>query len=284
MQRVILFLSILLIACAIAGILLFMPKQKTAQSTIQTQNAQPTKISRTYVLAKTDIYAAVPISKEDIEFKTFEFDNEIPKQMDNFLSKDEFEQGIVYAANKQISAGEKISKSSIIDTESIEYSKLRLLPQNGNISFVFPLDERHYATLENVKPGAFVDIFFRYEIKNPKKDEGIAPKRRKDNEYRNYETANTTTLIPLFEKKRVLFKQKIKPEENQKGKEMQLEHNVGQIFIELSQNDAKKIYTIENLGNFFIFATQDGKSNVVSTEKILQKEFIKELRGGESAK
>lgn len=285
MQRTLLFLSVLLIICAIGGIFLFMPKAKPQTTPLQTQ-AKTTKVDKkefTYVVAKDDIYAAAIISKDNIKFDSIKYENELPADFKDVLSKDEFQTATTYAANRHILAGEKITKSMLIDTASPEYAKLKLAPANGLLSFMFELDERSWSALEAVKPGNFVDIFFRYETKNPKKDEGIAPKKRKDTEYRNYDTANITTLMPIFTKKRVLFKQHIKFDENSKDNKDKNENSFGQIFIEISQDDAKKIYAIENLGNFFIFPAQNDKLKVISTEKVLHKEFIKELRGGVNA-
>ncbi|BCX78555.1 hypothetical protein [Campylobacter sp. 19-13652] len=284
MQRILLFLSILLILCAVGGIFLFMPKAKPQTTPLnnQTQTKQIDKKEFIYVVAKDDIYAAAIISKDNTKFESLQYENELPTDFKDALSKDEFLSATTYAANRHIIANEKITKSMLLDTSSTEYAKLKLAPSNGLLSFMFELDERNWNALETVKPGGFVDIFFRYETKNPKKDEGIAPKKRKDTEYRNYDTANITTLMPVFTKKRVLFKQHIKSDELKDSKDKG-ESGFGQIFIEISQDNAKKIYAIENLGNFFIFPAQNEKLKVISTEKVLQKEFIKELRGGANA-
>lgn len=281
MQRTILILSVVLIVCALAGMALFAPKAsvKQAQQSVKVSKAADKK-SFTYLVAKEDIYAATPLGRDNVGFEELLYEDELPKQFKELFSKAEFENAKDYAALKNIEAGQKIAKNLVIDMSSPEYAKMRLAPENGLLSFAFGLDERQFGVVENVKPSGYVDVFFRYETKNAKKDEGIAPKKRKDSDYRNYETANTTTLMPLFLDKRVLFKQRVRSDEKDKNAK---EADVGQIFIELSQDEAKKIYAIENLGNFFIFPAQKGGEKVVSTQKVLQKEFIKELRGGSNA-
>lgn len=278
MQRGILFLSITLIVLAITGIVIFTPKAKPQAPVVAPVKVE--KKSLEYAVAADEIYAGSKINEQNINFSSIQYEGELNQGLKNLLSKSELLSHNNYAAIKNIKAGEKISKDMLIDINSPEYAKLKLSPTKGFLSFAFTLEQRQASLLEEIGTGDYVDVFFRYETKNPKKDDGIAPKRRKDGDYRNYETANTTTLMPLFINKKVLFKQHIKVDEKQTHSPK--EREVGQIFIQLSPDEAKRVYAIENLGNFFIFPAQE-QNKTISTEKVLQKEFIKELRGGSDA-
>lgn len=287
MQKIMLFLSIALILCAAVGIAVFMPEKPKPQVVTEAE-LEPKKIIKNILVANDEIEVAEPLNLTNTRVQTFEFDNEVPQSFVDLITKEEFDADSSLAAAKKIEANQHINKHDLVYIGSEEYSKLMLQPAQEHISFMFPLNERDYSILSQLKPSDYVDVFFRYETKNPKKDDGIAPKKRKDNEYNNYDSANITSLIPLFIHKKVLFNQKFIETDEVEGAQKEDSRTKGYIFVELSKDDAKKFFTLENLGNFFIFPSESKETvennRIISTENILQKEFIKELRGNKYGK
>lgn len=143
-------------------------------------------------------------------------------------------------------------------------------PRNGLLAFGFPLPAREFDIISGVKSGSSVDVYFRYE-KSSGKESGIIAKSEN---IASNESANLSKLVLIFANRRVLsvraFDADVKNPKAAKGA----------VQLEMSAEEIKKIYAIENLGHFYLFPASDAKSRAISTTDILPKDFIKELRGG----
>lgn len=279
-QKVMIILSSLIVLISLFGLTL----QGGGKSQKDEEAVVP-KRSYTIFSAAKDIVAGEVITPEDFKADTLQAeegkdwgDIVVDKSRDFILDS---------IAIKSISKDEKISYADFAQPGSIEYNKLRASPSKGFFSFGFVIDQREYAILQKLKPNERVDIYFRYETKNAIKRSGsVVPKKQG---YSSENNANSTNLLLMFSDKRVLFLEKnldlsSSHTTQEEAKDLDVRsHSKSKLYIELSQEEIKRIYATENLGYFFIFPTITSAQQALSTDNILTKDFVKELRGGADA-
>lgn len=236
----------------------------------------PKKVPYSFLVASRDLYSGEIINLSDITTETT-LEDEDKTYGDIIINqnKDFIADSILL---KNVKKGDLISHSDIARPSSVAYNNLKATPKKGLYSFGFQLSKREYSFLNKIKPNEFADIYFKYETKN-KKTIPVLPKKNLDQQYSSETNANSSNLILMFADKRVLFLEKTPTLAEEK-----VFHPIAEIHIELSDEDIKTIYAIENLGDFIIFPSNKNHKNIIATENILTKDFIKELRGGSDAK
>lgn len=296
MQRLILIFSIIMTIVSSIGVGLYLVKSPSAGAVQGGSNdkGQVTKshnkLSLKVLVANAEIKEGEQLQEHLFTPKTIEYYSDLPLTNDYVKSEDAKDLYSTYVAASNIKEGRKIEWSDITKAGESTSRDIKLRPKGDMLSFAFPLDMRQWAMLENVGPQELVDIFFKYELDTrgdgSGKSYGIVPKVGPRGS--GLGNVNTSQLIPLALRRKVLANQAVilEQESNQYDANQVDEHIKGYLYVELSQDDVKKIYTIENLGDMYIFPSskdadkKDSKeARTFTTENVLPKEFIKELRG-----
>lgn len=158
--------------------------------------------------------------------------------------------------------------------------------QSGKLSFQFPLYDREYRMLNNnIIGGDLVDVYFKYETKSPRKDSAIVSKKNEEASFQSKDEANNTNLALMFVNKKVIYMKNAGASVTQIGQPVKITPK-GFISLELTPKEIKSVYAVESLGSFYFFpSNKPDKGNLnakyYSTQQVLSKDFIKELRGGE---
>ncbi|MDO7253126.1 hypothetical protein [Helicobacter cappadocius] len=273
-KKIIIIISIIILLVSILGLL---TSQEDTSNKVPQTSPTPKKITYSFLVTTRDLHSGEIINFSDIatEYK----EDEENKDWGNILvnkTKDFITNSI---ALKNIKKGEFILESDITRPGTQRYNELKIDARDGLFSFGFDLTKREYSILSKLKPGQLVDVYFKYETKN-KKTIPVLPKRNQNQQYLGDGNASSTNLILLFSNKKVLFLEKIPAQEEQTLPSKP----IAQLHVELSEEEIKKIYAIEDLGIFIIFPTNKKQQNNIATENILTKDFIKELRGGADGK
>lgn len=273
-KKIIIIISIIILLISVFG--LITSQENSTKKQLSDLPPAPKKVPYSFLVASRDLYLGEIINLSDITTETTLEDED--KTYDDIIinqNKDFIADSILL---KNIKKGDLISYSDIARPSSTAYNNLRATPKKGLYSFDFQLSKREYLFLNKIKPNEFVDIYFKYETKN-KKTIPILPKKNLSQQYSNETNANSSNLILMFVNKRVLFLEKTPTKTEEK-----VLTPIAEIHIELSDEEIKTIYAIEDLGDFIIFPSNKNHKNIISTENILTKDFIKELRGGSDAK
>lgn len=273
-KKIIIIISIMILLISVFG--LVTSQENSTKKQLSDLPPAPKKVHYSFLVASRDLYSGEIINLSDITTETTLEDE--GKTYDDVIinqNKDFIADSILL---KNVKKGNLISHSDIARPSSTAYNNLKATPKKGLYSFGFHLAKREYSLLNKIKPNEFVDIYFKYETKN-KKTIPILPKKNPNQQYSSETNASSSNLILMFATKRVLFLEKtpLKTEE----KDLK---SIAEIHIELSDEEIKKIYAIEDLGDFIIFPSSKNHKNTIATENILTKDFIKELRGGADAK
>lgn len=283
-QKVMIILSSLIVLISLFGLTL-----QGGGKSAKAEMVPPPHRSYTVFIAVKNILPGEIITPDDFKADTFQVqEGEDLGDMVVDKSKDFILDSI---ALKSIQKDQNIFYSDFAQPGSVEYNKFRSSPNSGSFAFGFALGQREYAILQKIKPNERVDIYFRYETKNPLKKSGsVVPKKQG---YSSESNANSTNLLLMFSDKRVLFLEKnslpLLKNDIQEESMVSDEQQIGvtqarsKLYIELSQEEIKRIYATENLGYFFIFPAINSAQRTLSTENILTKDFVKELRGGADA-
>ncbi|PAF43372.1 SAF domain-containing protein [Helicobacter sp. 11S03491-1] len=281
-RKIMILISIMILLVSVLG--LFITQGESSNSTKQ-DNIEPSKQTFSLLSATKNLHAGEIINPTDIATQTIE-DKEDKIWGDKIVdkNKDFILDSILL---RDIPKGEIITYSDIARPGSKEYDQLKASPRKSLFSFGFDLNQREYVVLQKLKPNEFVDIYFKYETKNPK-NIPVLPKQSQNQQYSSQENANSTNLVLVFPHKRVLFLEKKSSQEKSDLQNLQKTPQImAHLYAELSQEDIKKVYTIEDLGYFFILPssqTSQKSQNFLATDDVLTKDFIKELKGGIDAK
>ncbi|WP_267524195.1 hypothetical protein [Campylobacter sp. MG1] len=253
-SKLIIILSIMIIVISSFGII--NQKQNTSND-----NKVKKEIHSVLVLSK-DIKKGEILKNGDIKVENKELNIDYLKDSLIIDKNIDFIINGGFSLNKDLNAKsilryEDLLKGGILD-DSLDISV------DGELAFIFNLNEREINILKDIKKGENVDVYFKYEEKTKSQDSGIVT--RSDNLNKaNKENANLINLVLFFKDKRILNKN------NSNGE--------NQVILQMSANDVKTIYAIENLGHFYIFPADKNSKESFSAEKILVKEHVKELRG-----
>lgn len=281
MQRVILVLAIIMTIVSAIGLGMFFVKDNNSTPVRVTGEDKQIvkKLSKRILIVKRDIKEGEQLIGKDIGFENVDYYEDTPPPS-YYIDGENLKNIEEYMAAQNIKANSRLEWNNIVKLNNSNEQSLKMKPAKGMFSFVFPLDLRQYTTLEYTQPAEFVDIYFRYEVRSPRKEYGVAPKIRKDGEYSNTLTANTSSLVPIALHRRVLKNQKV-VQEAEPAEYDRKEEAKGYLYVELTKEDIKKIVTVENLGTMYIFPAMSDKSgaHAITTENVISKEFIKELRG-----
>ncbi|PAF53565.1 hypothetical protein BKH42_05120 [Helicobacter sp. 13S00482-2] len=274
-KKIIIIISILILIVSIMGLL-------TSQENSSNKNSQPLpvikKLTYSFLVTSRDLHKGEIIDASDVNIQTIEddegmnWDERIVNKNKDFITN-----SIVL---RDLKKGDYISSEDVARPGSETYHQLKANPKKGLFSFSFELNKREYLILSKLKPNEVVDIYFKYETRN-KKSIPVLPKRNPNQSYSSEGNANSSNLALMFSNKRVLFLEKIPPiseEHPNKSKP------IANLQVELSEEEIKQIYTIEDLGIFVIFPASKKQKEGISTANVLTKDFIKELKGGIDAK
>lgn len=290
-HKITIILSLILIVLAIFGISINLKSNQA--KTIKTEEIKETDLQKDYIIYKAN---------ENINKGTF-FDLELFSEKKiklkqsqiisgDYVTKEEELDLNSFIIVKDLEKGETLTKSMLGVKEKVYENDKVLRPKDGFLSFSFSIEPRQFYLISEVKPNDLVDLYFKYEVKNPKKNNSIIPKKRQDDEYStNKDGANIVNLKTFLKSVRVLkYEPKVLSiqDTNVKGKTITkniLASDQGDLYLELSKDDVKKIFILENAGNFIILPADKNKNDEkIAIESILTKDFIKEIRGKEGSK
>lgn len=290
-HKITIILSLILIVLAIFGISINL--QSNQVKTINIEEMKETDLQKDYTIYKAN---------ENINKGTF-FDLELFSEKKvklkqsqiisgDYIIKEEELDLNSFIIVKDLEKGETLTKSMLGVKEKVYENDKVLRPKDGFLSFAFSIEPRQFYLINEIKPNDLVDLFFKYEVKNPKKNNSVIPKKRQDDEYStNKDGANIVNLKTFLKSVRVLkYEPKVLSIQdiNAKGKTITkniLASDQGDLYLELSKDDVKKIFILENVGNFIILPADKNKNNEkIAIESILTKDFIKEIRGKEGTK
>ncbi|PAF51711.1 hypothetical protein BKH43_00265 [Helicobacter sp. 13S00401-1] len=275
-NRVLIGLSFIILLVSLSGLLVSTNTQARSESEALAKD----KVRMVSVLALTrDMKEGELIESSDLQTKSIEYDFSTLK--DAILDRP-----ASYAANSILKGN--FAKDYILHYDDIYKPKVAStnLP-SGKLAFLFPLYEREYRMLGNIDSGDKVDVYFRYETKAPRKETGIVSKKEEGVNFQSKEEANNTNLALMFANKSVQY---IKHSATTEQLAVSGQHIVlpkGYISIALDPKEIQKVYAVESLGNFYFFpasSSNPGKTisaseKYYSTQQVLSKDFIKEIRG-----
>lgn len=290
-HKITIILSLILIVLAIFGISINLKSNQA--KTIKTEEIKETDLQKDYIIYKAN---------ENINKGTF-FDLELFSEKKiklkqsqiisgDYVTKEEELDLNSFIIVKDLEKGETLTKSMLGVKEKVYENDKVLRPKDGFLSFSFSIEPRQFYLISEVEPNDLVDLYFKYEVKNPKKNNSVIPKKRQDDEYStNKDGANIVNLKTFLKSVRVLkYEPKVLSiqDTNAKGKTITkniLASDQGDLYLELSKDDVKKIFILENAGNFIILPADKNKNDEkIAIESILTKDFIKEIRGKEGSK
>lgn len=290
-HKITIILSLILIVLAIFGISINLKSNQA--KTIKTEEIKETDLQKDYIIYKAN---------ENINKGTF-FDLELFSEKKvklkqsqiisgDYVTKEEELDLNSFIIVKDLEKGETLTKSMLGVKEKVYENDKVLRPKDGFLSFGFSIEPRQFYLISEVEPNDLVDLYFKYEVKNPKKNNSVIPKKRQDDEYStNKDGANIVNLKTFLKSVRVLkYEPKVLSiqDTNAKGKTITkniLASDQGDLYLELSKDDVKKIFILENAGNFIILPADKNKNDEkIAIESILTKDFIKEIRGKEGSK
>lgn len=257
-SKILVILAVLIIALSSFGLMATNTNKNQTQAKLQ-------KIEVELLQTQKDIKKGEKITLENIKI--------IKKSVDPSYLKDSFivdkkENFILgYTTNKDLSKGSDIRYLDVVAPIASQDDTLDV-SVDGELAFSFPLAAREFSTIKSLKKGSSVDAYLRYETKTKNSDNGVVSKSLGS---QSKENANLSKLILMFKDKRIL---------NIKAKSSD-PNSAGDITLQLKPDEIKSVYAIENLGHFYFFPSETDSKNGVSTKKILQSDFIKELRGGD---
>ena len=290
-HKITIILSLILIVLAIFGISINLKSNQA--KTIKTEEIKETDLQKDYIIYKAN---------ENINKGTF-FDLELFSEKKvklkqsqiisgDYVTKEEELDLNSFIIVKDLEKGETLTKSMLGVKEKVYENDKVLRPKDGFLSFGFSIEPRQFYLISEIEPNDLVDLYFKYEVKNPKKNNSVIPKKRQDDEYStNKDGANIVNLKTFLKSVRVLkYEPKVLSiqDTNAKGKTITkniLASDQGDLYLELSKDDVKKIFILENAGNFIILPADKNKNDEkIAIESILTKDFIKEIRGKEGSK
>lgn len=255
-SKLIIVLSIVIIIISSIGII----NQRQNKANL---NNNKKEIFSVLVLTK-DIKKGEKIGKDYLKVENKELTSDYLKDSLIIDKSVDFISDGGYFVNKDLGAKsilryEDLLKSNTLD-DSLDVSV------DGELAFTFSLQEREFNILRNIKKGENVDVYFKYEEKAKNTDTGLVT-RSDDINKSNKESANLTSLVLFFKDKRLL--------------NITNTNGNNQVVLQMTSDDIKTIYAIENLGHFYIFPSSDDSKEKFLAEKILVKDKVKELRGDE---
>lgn len=287
-QKITIILSLILIILAIFGISVSLGKNNS------------TKTYEKPVEVEKEVEFIVYKANEDIDKGTF-FDSEFFVEKTIKLKKSEASKSAYVLKDdeqdlnnlifvKALKKGEILSKNNLIKPQE-NAENVILKPSANFVSFSFDVENRQYHLIKDIKANDYVDIFFKYEIKNQQKNNFILANKKNDNYSSNKDSANITNLKTFLKHIRVIgYEPKIITLEQSNSKGKTITKNVllkdsGNLYLELSKDDVKKILVLENAGSFIILPASNLKiDEEITTSDILAKDYIKEFRGRDGAK
>lgn len=161
----------------------------------------------------------------------------------------------------------------------------------GYSAWMFMLDGRQQAQLATVKSGEYVDIYFRYHMDIP--DYKTEIKTDPAPEIKRIGRFNGTRILPLFKNKKMIYQEKrnglledissnvtnLPQQKNTRHlAETSTDKDMAHVYIELDEEDIKKIYSIDAYGSFILLPSSFGENQSLSTGQILP-ETIRQLKG-----
>ncbi|MDA5483274.1 hypothetical protein PGS49_21945 [Yersinia intermedia] len=289
-QKIIMAMAVLLILVGGLGIFIFSgnkSEDNRGNSSSQVENKPAVeRVAVNFAIAKVGLKTGSVISEQDIKIET------ILLEPGHWLAEEQ-EAGqlfmVGYVTLTDISANSRIRINQIAIPGSVAYLSQMVTP--GYRVYSFNLSEQQASQLAAVKAGEYIDIYFRYNMVISGYKTQIL--QRVEPEIRRIGNFNGTKLLPILNSKKLLYTDqgssngvvpninkiitKGAPPENKNTAKNKAESGT-KLYVELSDLDIKRLYTVDPYGDFILFPASFAKNKASSTDETLP-ETIRQLKG-----
>lgn len=283
-------MAVLLILVGGLGIFIFSgnkSEDNRGNSSSQVENKPAVeRVAVNFAIAKVGLKTGSVISEQDIKIET------ILLEPGHWLAEEQ-EAGqlfmVGYVTLTDISANSRIRINQIAIPGSVAYLSQMVTP--GYRVYSFNLSEQQASQLAAVKAGEYIDIYFRYNMVISGYKTQIL--QRVEPEIRRIGNFNGTKLLPILNSKKLLYTDqgssngvvpninkiitKGAPPENKNTAKNKAESGT-KLYVELSDLDIKRLYTVDPYGDFILFPASFAKNKASSTDETLP-ETIRQLKG-----
>ncbi|MBG6242174.1 MAG: hypothetical protein EKE20_09895 [Candidatus Symbiopectobacterium sp. Dall1.0] len=236
MKKSALIIYMLMILTGSIGILFYMKSAGTP--TPGTSKIQGNSSTETIVVAvaQRDLSANNVLKKDDFQLKNISVSPESTDMQFNIKENDL----IHWALKSAVAKGTYLQPTALVEPGSDDYIAMFIMP--GNVLYPFELDASDNYLLTNLKPGASVDIYLSYGLRQD--DNGsqdiISPAK----------SIRDTRLKPLMINRRVLAIRRVNPDEKEKSQESR-----SQLLVELRDAEIKLLKGLEGNARILLFPT-----------------------------
>jgi pilus assembly protein CpaB len=274
-NRVIFFISIVVIGVGIAGIVL---QERQPNNEIQKEKNIESEHTILIAQALKDLHPYDIISPTDYKVISVSAPKDITDPRDITSVPDSSIRG--YLVRNNISKGGYLSLSMLEAPSSPDFAKHSL--RADEMPYSLPVSNSDDYLLSSTFTGDKVSLYIRLtEVdKNKKNNVGLVPEgsASADKELKKFVVSRIFKQITVLESKR--FKVDENNKQSQYGRE---DTPIGVIVIRLNQKQLAELRVIEKAGELFIFP-EDGDSQSISKirmdDVLPQFRSVKELRGG----
>ncbi|ATM87372.1 hypothetical protein ACSMDF_16940 [Yersinia enterocolitica] len=289
-QKIIMAMAVLLILIGGIGIFIFSGGKNDEQvSNVSSQvEKKPAieQVSVNFAVAKIGLKAGSIITEQDIKIET------VLLEPGHWLVEEQ-EAGqlfmVGYVTLDNINANSRIRSSQVAMPGSPAYLSQMVTP--GYRVYSFNLSEQQISQLATTKAGEYVDVYFRYNMIISGYKTQIL--QRVEPEIRRIGNFNGTKVLPILSAKKLLYmdqtgsngvvsdinkmiKKDTKTENSNVAKPRP--ESSAKLYVELSDHDIKRLYTLDPYGDFIIFPASFAKNKASSTDETLP-ENIRQLKG-----
>ncbi|MBG6249429.1 MULTISPECIES: hypothetical protein [Symbiopectobacterium] len=235
MKKSALIIYMLMILTGSIGILFYMKSARTP--TPGTSEMRGNSLTETIVVAvaQRDLSANNVLKKEDFQLKNISVSPESTDMQFNIKENDL----IHWALKSAVAKGTYLQPTALVEG-SDDYIAMFIMP--GNVLYPFELDVSDNYLLTNLKPGASVDIYLSYGLRQD--DNGsediISPAK----------SIRDTRLKPLMINRRVLAIRRVNQDEKEKSQESR-----SQLLVELRDAEIKLLKRLEGNARILLFPT-----------------------------
>lgn len=236
MKKSALIIYILMILTGSIGILFYMKSARTP--TPGTGEMQGHSLTETIIVAVAlrDLAANSILEKDDFQLRNISVSPESTDMQFNIKENDLTH----WALKNAVAKGSYLQPTALVEPGSDDYITMFIAP--GNVLYPFDLDASDNYLLTNLKPGASVDIYLSYGLRQD--DNGsediISPAR----------SIRDTRLKPLMINRRVLAIRRVSGDEKEKSQESR-----SQLLVELRDAEIKLLKGLEGNARILLFPT-----------------------------
>lgn len=244
------------------------------------------QVSVNFTIAKVGLKAGSIITEQDIKIET------VLLEPGHWLVEEQ-DAGqlfmVGYVTLVDINANSRIRTSQIAMPGSPAYLSQMVTP--GYHVYAFNLSEQQISQLAATKAGEYIDIYFRYNMIISGYKTQIL--QRVEPEIRRIGNFNGTKILPILSSKKLLYMDQnasngvvsninkmmtkdTKPANKNTAKSKP--ESSAKLYVELSDHDIKRLYTIDPYGDFILFPASFAKNKASSTDETLP-ETIRQLKG-----